>query len=119
MEEEHDDHDEDQEDGDSDDDGDYVNHLLERIAFASRRDDDSSYSPENEPGEESEQERYDRTLAGQHAYLGCGREVSGRTILDENEIISLPLMSIGNFNEYALITCYNLYRLLVSSTSNK
>ena len=60
-----------------------------------RRVDDRPDSPENEPEPGRDSETFDRTLPGQHYYLGCEREVSGRTILDENEIISLPLLSIG------------------------
>ena len=36
---------------------------------------------------------FDRDLPGRHAYLGEGREVAGRTILDDDVSISLPLLN--------------------------
>jgi hypothetical protein len=41
--------------------------------------------------------RFDSSLPAQHAYLGAGQEVSGRTILDEDLIQSLPLLSMPGF----------------------
>ncbi|XP_023335486.1 protein cereblon [Eurytemora carolleeae] len=75
---------------------DEVEELVERILMSPRvsvREDDSPTPSDNESGMET----YDRTLPGQHSYLGSVRELSGRTILDENEIITLPLVSIRGF----------------------
>jgi hypothetical protein len=41
--------------------------------------------------------RFDSSLPAQHAYLGAGQEVSGRTILDEDLVQSLPLLSMPGF----------------------
>ena len=93
---------------------DEVEELVERILMSPRvsvREDDSPTPSDNESGMET----YDRTLPGQHSYLGSVRELSGRTILDENEIITLPLVSIRGehcsfslliFNRLPLITLF-------------
>lgn len=40
---------------------------------------------------------FDTSLPAQHAYLGPGREVSGRTILEEDLLQTLPLLSMPGF----------------------
>ena len=58
-----------------------------------QRVDDSSSNEEEEAEEEGNREEFDSELPGQHSYLGEGREVGGRTILDEDTNISLPLLN--------------------------
>jgi len=59
-----------------------------------RVDDTSSGEEEAEGVNEGETENFDSELPCRHTYLGEGREVCGRTILDNDEIISdLPLLN--------------------------
>lgn len=93
---------------------DEVDELIGRILMSSPRvsvrEDDSPTPSDNESGSVT----YDRTLPGQHSYLGSVRELSGRTILDENVIITLPLVSIRGekleifFAHFQLIPTYIL-----------
>jgi len=57
---------------------------------------DDSSSDENDDGQQvddSNRERFDNELPSRHTYLGEGTEVGGRTILDEELIINLPLLN--------------------------
>ena len=63
-----------------------------------QRVDDSSSSDgdeeDNDVAEEDvDRERFDSELPGRHTYLGEGKEVCGRTILDDEFVQSLPLFS--------------------------
>jgi len=59
-----------------------------------RIDDSSSDSSEDEENEDDvERERFDSELPSRHTYLGEGKEVGGRTILDDDHVLSLPLLS--------------------------
>ena len=63
-----------------------------------QRVDDSSSSDgdeeDNDVAEEDvDRERFDSELPGRHTYLGEGKEVGGRTILDDELVQSLPLLS--------------------------
>jgi len=59
--------------------------------------DDSSSGDEAEvddvANDDDTGERFDSELPGRHTYLGEGREVGGRTILDDELLQSLPLLS--------------------------
>lgn len=97
------------EDGSSGDETDEDIPLQPRILLAglgavlgyNQRVDDSS-SDEDESNEfaadddnEVERERFDSELPSQHTYLGEGKEVGGRTILDDDDelVLSLPLLN--------------------------
>ena len=56
-----------------------------------QRIDDSSSGDEGD--NDVERERFDSELPGRHTYLGEGKEVCGRTILDDEFVQSLPLFS--------------------------
>ena len=58
-----------------------------------RVDDSSSDEEENEDDDDEAENReiFDNELPSRHAYLGEGREVGGRTILDEDLTVNLPL----------------------------
>jgi len=60
-----------------------------------RIDDSSSEDEGNEDVAEDdvERERFDSELPSRHTYLGEGKEVGGRTILDDDHVLSLPLLS--------------------------
>ena len=58
-----------------------------------RVDDSSSDEGEDPEDNEGDRERFDSELPGRHSYLGEGREVGGRTILDDDSILSLPLLN--------------------------
>jgi len=92
------------EDASSDDETDEDIPLQPRILLAGlgavlghnqRIDDSSSEGDENESSHEDdvERERFDSELPSQHTYLGEGTEVGGRTILDDELVLSLPLLS--------------------------
>jgi hypothetical protein len=63
--------------------------------------------PDEDAGEEAAEEdsagaggpevKFDTSLPAQHAYLGAGQEVSGRTILEEDLVQTLPLLSMPGF----------------------
>jgi len=94
------------EDGSSDDETDDEDIPLQpRILLAglgavlgyNQRVDDSS-SDEDEGNEiladdDVERERFDSELPSQHTYLGEGKEVGGRTILDDDHVLCLPLLN--------------------------
>ena len=63
------------------------------MAFLGQHRVDDSSSNEDEEAEDGNREEFDSELPGQHSYLGEGREVGGRTILDEDTNISLPLLN--------------------------
>jgi len=65
-----------------------------------RRVDDSS-DDEDEDGEEREE--YNSELPGQHQYLGEGKEVGGRTILDDDLVQDLPLLPGGTLGPQLLV----------------
>ena len=70
--------------------------FLARIRRAlSRPDEEEEAGDSPEAGEPSV--KFDSSLPAQHAYLGPGREVSGRTILEEDLIQTLPLLSMPGF----------------------
>lgn len=60
-----------------------------------RVDDSSSGDEENEEviDDDVDRERFDSELPSRHTYLGEGKEVGGRTILDDELVLSLPLLS--------------------------
>ena len=57
--------------------------------------DDSSSDDGDDNDEETDgnREEFDSELPGQHSYLGEGRELGGRTILEDDTNISLPLLN--------------------------
>eukprot|EP00092_Neocalanus_flemingeri_P026199 GFUD01028396.1.p1 GENE.GFUD01028396.1~~GFUD01028396.1.p1 ORF type:complete len:501 (-),score=156.82 GFUD01028396.1:23-1525(-) len=61
-----------------------------------QRVDDSSSGDEEDNNiveDDVEREKFDRELPGRHTYLGEGKEVAGRIILDDDLVQSLPLLS--------------------------
>ena len=58
-----------------------------------RVDDSSSNDEDNDDEIDGSREKFDSELPGQHSYLGEGREVGGRIILDDDTNISLPLLN--------------------------
>lgn len=58
-----------------------------------RVDDSSSNDEDNDDETDGSREKFDSELPGQHSYLGEGREVGGRIILDDDTNISLPLLN--------------------------
>ena len=64
------------------------------MAFLGEHRVDDSSSDGEEAVEEGNREKFDSELPGQHSYLGEGREVGGRTILDDDTNISLPLLNM-------------------------
>ena len=63
------------------------------MAFLGQHRVDDSSSNEDEEAEDGNREEFDSELPGQHSYLGEGRDVGGRTILDDDTTISLPLLN--------------------------
>jgi len=61
---------------------------LHRVDDSSDDDDD-----DNEGEEEDTREAFDRELPGRHAYLGEGVEVGGRLILDDGDLVTMPLLN--------------------------
>jgi len=59
--------------------------------------DDEDEQAEASHVEEGTAVPFDTSLPAQHAYLGAGQEVSGRTILDEDLVQSLPLLAMPGF----------------------
>jgi len=59
-----------------------------QVDESSDDDDDDDDDPEPETREE-----FDSELPGRHQYLGEGRELGGRTILEEGDVLSLPLLN--------------------------
>jgi len=58
-----------------------------------RVDDSSSNDGDDTDDNDENREEFDSELPGQHSYLGEGREVGGRTILDDDTNLSLPLLN--------------------------
>jgi len=65
------------------------------LGYSQRIDDSSSEDEGNGEVVEDgvERERFDSELPSRHTYLGEGKEVGGRTILDDELVLSLPLLS--------------------------
>lgn len=66
---------------------------LQGLLGRSRRDDESESSGDESTGSETGV-TFDRTLPSQHSYLGTGTEISGRTILEENEIQNIRILQV-------------------------
>jgi len=65
----------------------------QRVDDSNSDDDHEDNDDHDEEENEENREVFDRDLPGRHAYLGEGREVAGRTILDDDVSISLPLLN--------------------------
>ena len=58
--------------------------------------DDSDNDDDDHAEDDDDQEArevFDSELPARHAYLGDGRQVGGRTILDDDDVVSLPLLN--------------------------
>jgi len=66
---------------------------------SNRRDDtDTADNDEDEPRSSAANSMtFDRSLPSQHLYLGAGSEVQGRTMFDEDEMRSLPILHHPHF----------------------
>jgi hypothetical protein len=71
--------------------------FLARIRRALSRPDEDEEEEEQPDSVAGEALKFDTTLPAQHVYLGSGQEVAGRTILDEDLIQTLPLLSMPGF----------------------
>jgi len=74
-----------------------------RMLATNRRADDSSDEDSQDKDEVENREAYDSELPGQHQYLGEGKEVGGRTILDDDLIQDLPLLPGGTLGPQLLV----------------
>ena len=65
------------------------------MAFLGQHRVDDSSSDDDDDNDENAgtREEFDSELPGQHSYLGEGRELGGRTILEDDTNISLPLLN--------------------------
>lgn len=65
------------------------------MAFLGQHRVDDSSSDDDDDNDENvgNREEFDSELPGQHSYLGEGRELGGRTILEDDTNISLPLLN--------------------------
>ncbi|XP_076031486.1 E3 ubiquitin ligase component cereblon isoform X2 [Oratosquilla oratoria] len=59
----------------------------------------------DKPAEEerNEDETFDKTLPSTHAYLGETQELSGRTLVDENDYVSMPLLLHNSLMNLVLV----------------
>jgi len=85
--------------------------FLERVPDT---DDDEEDNPEIDL---EDRERFDSELPGQHRYLGEGREVGGRTILDEDLVQDLPLLPAGILPGMVLVPGQTLPLMLFHSAA--
>jgi len=65
----------------------------QRVDDSNSDDDDQENDGDDSEEIEESREVFDRDLPGRHSYLGEGREVAGRTILEDDVSISLPLLN--------------------------
>ncbi|KAG0728471.1 Protein cereblon [Chionoecetes opilio] len=77
-----------------------------------QEEDEELYDLQDSPSEESEgdatAEMYDTTLPSRHEYLGETEELRGRTVQEENEYISLPLLQHSSLMNLVLVPTQTL-----------